>query len=334
MSTHKPIEVRLAGTREVRSGTEPLTFGVPFAEGALELPAAIRVAGPDGRPIPAQTDCLTTWRKDRRHVKWLLVDVQADGRLEPDAALSIEYPHAAEPAADDAGPRIRIAESDDLLSVDTGALRIDFRRSFDAGRPPASPAVISRCLVKTRDGWQDVLRGDGPVLYMKDAHGTRYDSLSSGFAPEVVLEEAGPLRACVLVKGFLASATGIRFCPYQLRMHLYAGMADLRVFHTFVFDQDPRRVELSAVGIDLPLELGDRLRAAAGSDDDDAAHWCERWETLAVLQDDDRRYTVLRDGRPFGAGTRMPGWVSLSGSRASAAVRSATAGRSSRRGSR
>ena len=320
MSTHKPIEVRLAGTREVRSGTEPLTFGVPFAEGALELPAAIRVAGPDGRPIPAQTDCLTTWRKDRRHVKWLLVDVQADGRLEPGAALSIEYPHAAEPAADDAGPHIRTTESDDLLSVDTGALRIDFRRSFDAGRPPASPAAISRCLVKTRDGWQDVLRGDGPVLYMKDAHGTRYDSLSSGFAPEVVLEEAGPLRACVLVKGFLASATGIRFCPYQLRMHLYAGMADLRVFHTFVFDHDPRRVELSAVGIDLPLELGDRLRAAAGSDDDDAAHWCERWETLAVLQDDDRRYTVLRDGRPFGAGTRMPGWVSLSGSRASAAV--------------
>ena len=140
MSTHKRIAVRLAGTREGRSGTEALTFGVPFAEGALELPAAIRVAGPDGRPIPAQTDCLTTWRKDRRHVKWLLVDLQADGRLEPGAALSIEYPHAAEPTTGAAGPRIRIAESDDLLSIDTGALRIDFRRSFDAGRgPPRRP---------------------------------------------------------------------------------------------------------------------------------------------------------------------------------------------------
>ena len=319
MTTQKSIEVRLAGPETSRAGTEPLTFGVPFADGALERTQAIRVTGPDGHPIPAQTDCLTTWRKDGRHVKWLLVDVQADGRIEPGAALSIEYPRADEPAADDPDPCIRVAESDDLLSIDTGALRIDFRRSFDAGRPPAAPAVISRCRVKADDGWHDVLRGDGPVVYTKDAHGTRYDSLSSGFAPEVVLEESGPLRACVLIKGYLASAAGIRFCPYQLRVHLYAGMADVRIFHTFVFDQDPKRVELSSVGIDLPLELGNGLRAAAGSDGA-AAHWCEHWETLAVLQDDDRRYTVLRDGRPFGAGTRMPGWVSLAGSRASATV--------------
>ncbi len=323
MSTRKRIDVRLAGTGAVRSGTEPLTFGVPFADGAFERSQAIRVGGPDGRPIPVQTECLTTWGKDRRYVKWLLVDalvdVQADGGLEPGGALSVEYPCAGEPAAAHPEPGIRIAESDDLLSIDTGALRVDFRRSFDAGRPPVTPAVITRCRVKAADGWHDVLRGDGPVVYMQDAHGTRYDSLSSGFAPEVVLEEAGPLRACVLVKGFLASANGIRFCPYQLRVHLYAGLADLRVFHTFVFDQDPKRVELSAVGIDLPLALGGPLRAAAGSDGA-AAHWCEHWESLAVLQDDDRRYTVLRDGRPFGAGTRMPGWVSLSGSRASAAV--------------
>ena len=315
----KRIEVRLAGPGTARAGIEPITFGVPFPDGALERTQAVRVAGPGGRPVPAQTDCLTTWRKDGRHVKWLLVDVQADGRIQPRAALSIEYPRADEPAADAPDPRIHVAESDDLLSIDTGALRIDFRRSFDAGRPPAAPAVISRCRIKADDGWHDVLRGDGPVVYMKDAHGTRYDSLSSGFAPEVVLEESGPLRACVLIRGFLASAAGIRFCPYQLRVHLYAGMADVRIFHTFVFDQDPKRVELSAVGIDLPLALGERLRAAAGSDGA-AAHWCERWETLAVLQDDDRRYRVLRDGRPFGAGTRMPGWVSLAGSRASATV--------------
>ncbi len=320
MNKQKKIEVRLAGTGTAR-GTEPLTFGVPFADGALERAQAIRVTSPDGRPTPVQTDCLTTWRKDGRHVKWLLVDVQADGRIEPGAVLSVEYPCAAadqQPAAVE--PGIHIAESADSLSIDTGALRIDFRRSFDAPRPRATPTVITRCRVKADDGWHDVLRGDGPVVYMQDAHGTRYDSLSSGFAPEVVLEEAGPLRACVLIKGFLASPTGIRFCPYQLRVHLYAGMADVRIFHTFVFDQDPRRVELSSVGIDLPLALGEPLRAAAGSDGSAAAHWCEHWESLAVLQDDDRRYTVLRDGRPFGAGTRMPGWVSLSGSRASAAV--------------
>ncbi len=125
------------------------------------------------------------------------------------------------------------------MSIDTGALRIDFRRSFDVLPARSTPAVITRCQVKAGEGWHDVLRGDGPVVYM----------------------------------------------------HLYAGMADVRIFHTFVFDQDPRRVELSSIGLDLPLALAEPLRAAAGSDGA-AAHWCEHWETLAVLQDGDRRYTV------------------------------------------
>ena len=63
------IEVRLAGPGTERAGIEPVTFGVPFPDGELERGQAIRVTGPDGRPIPAQTDCLTTWRKDGRHVK-------------------------------------------------------------------------------------------------------------------------------------------------------------------------------------------------------------------------------------------------------------------------
>jgi len=62
----------------------------------------------------------------------------------------------------------------------------------------------------------------------------------------VVVEEKGPLRVCVLITGHLTSAEGVRFCPYRLRIHLYAGKADLRIFHTFVFDQDPTRVELAA----------------------------------------------------------------------------------------
>ena len=58
---------------------------------------------------------------------------------------------------------------------------------------------------------------------MKGQHGNRYTSLAASPAPKVVIEERGPLRVCVLITGHLFSAQGVRFCPYRLRLHLYAG---------------------------------------------------------------------------------------------------------------
>ena len=74
--------------------------------------------------------------------------------------------------------------------------------------------------------------------------------------------EVGPLRVGVRIDGHLRSEAGVLFCPYRLRLHLYAGRADLRVFHTFVFNQDPTRVELKA--IDFPSGDQAGLRSLAG----------------------------------------------------------------------
>ena len=57
---------------------EPLTFGVPFADGVLPADVPIRAVTADGRELPIQTSCMTTWNKDLRFVKWLLVDTQCD----------------------------------------------------------------------------------------------------------------------------------------------------------------------------------------------------------------------------------------------------------------
>ncbi|MBT3272810.1 MAG: hypothetical protein HN368_06630 [Spirochaetales bacterium] len=319
----KKIRIKLAGKGGATYGTEPLTFGIPFAEFDLPSTGGIRVTDANDRSIPVQYECRTTWDKDLRQVRWLLADIQKDEQLKADAALTVEYPVKSDKIEDRAEtekwPQIRIKESSDFFSIDTGELQVDFRRSFDVWKLPNKPAVIAGCRLKTKDGWLEVLRGDGPVLYMKDQHGRCYDSLSSGFAPEVILEERGPLRVCVLIKGFLASAEGVRFCPYQLRIHLYAGKSDLRIFHTFIFDQDPHGIELSAVGIDFPLALGDGLRAAVGGENG-AAHFYENWRSLSILQYDDEHYNMRRNGAPCGAGKRAPGWASLCGTKASAAV--------------
>ena len=90
----------------------------------------------------------------------------------------------------------------------------------------------------------------------------------------------------------------------------------MHVHHTFVFDQDVERIELSEVGVSLPLDLGDGLRMAFGGQD--RPHWARRFEEGRILQVSDIEYHVTRDNQPFGSGEKTRGWGSLSGNAGSA----------------
>ena len=58
---------------------EPITVGVPFAEGALTDASSVRIVSADGSDVPVQTSCMATWRPDGDAIKWLLVDLQQGG---------------------------------------------------------------------------------------------------------------------------------------------------------------------------------------------------------------------------------------------------------------
>jgi len=315
----KRISVKLAGESGVRYANEPLTFGVPFAEGDFPAGTQLRAAAADGRAIPVQAATMATWKQDLRDVKWLLVDLQANPAVDGDAVW-LEYP--AESPASLPEQAITTSQNGGILTIDTGVLRLRLRTSFELWRHRESDSVVAGCQIKTADGWRDVLHGAGLLLYMKDQHGNLYTSLGVCPAPRVVLEEVGPLRACVLISGHLTSPHGVLFCPYRLRIHLYAGKTDLRLFHTFVFNQDPTRIELAAIGMKVLARPGDGATAAVGGESE-TAHWNRTWRELSLVQTDDLNYAVQLDGAPYGAGGKAAGWAALSGADASvvAAVR-------------
>jgi hypothetical protein len=72
------IALRCIGHEGLHYGHCPITFGIPFADGALRVGAAVRLVDGNGSPMPAQTQCLATWHRDLEYVKWLLVDAQVD----------------------------------------------------------------------------------------------------------------------------------------------------------------------------------------------------------------------------------------------------------------
>jgi len=328
MSASK-IRLRAQGDGKSVYNDQPVTFGVPLKEGdlALESLGAVSLTDAEGRGYPLQTHCTATWKNDLKHVKWLLADtVVSLGAGEKERELFLNL--GAE-GTRGAGPRVKVEEVGDSLLIDTGPMQVRLRREFPlthgySGRPKCDPRSFSpdffkSCRLKTADGWREMLAGEhGIHLYMKDANGVIYDSCTRGFCPRVAVEEQNDLRCCVKVEGLHHSLDGRRFCPYTLRLHFYAGKADIKVFHTFVFDQDPESVVLRAVGIRIPLDLGKGVRASfAGSDE---THVSADWREMSFIQTGHKAYRVERDGREFATGTRSRCRAAMLGERGSLAA--------------
>ena len=251
----------------------PITQGVPFAEGDLERGAPVQVVTAEGERLPTQATCLTTWRADLRYVKWLLLDFQLDLAAGQTREIFLEYGPDVQPAPP---PRpVVVEEADARVRIDTGTMQLELRRG--------DPDFWAACRVKGSGGWRDLLRGrPGPYLYMVDQRGTFYGSYGAAPAPLITVEDVGSLRTSVCIKGFHASEDGRRFCPYVLRLHCYAGRSDIRGYHTLVFDQDPERTELRAVGLRFPLDLGEGVQMGFGGED--GTHWARRFRTAELLQ--------------------------------------------------
>ena len=303
-----PLRVESAGG-VARAGWA-LTQGVPFAKGHLRVDQPVRVVTADGRALPTQATCLATWSPQGAFVRWLLVDFQADVPADGTHDFVLETGPEAEPPPPARPVVLEAFDDGAAIGLSTGALRLEIRRD--------RADFLSRCAVRDGEVLRDLFAdGARPYLYMVDQDGTPYRSSWSKTPPTVEVEDRGPLRTSVCIRGVHAAEDGRPFCRYQLRIHVFAGKRDLRLFHTFVFDQDPDTVMLREVGLRWPLAPGASPRAAFGGHD--GAHHVEGSGTLLQASDD---ACTLNDaeGRELARDASHRGWASLGGDRGAAVV--------------
>lgn len=287
----------------------PVTQGIPFPDGELRrgTPACVRTGSGDS--LPTQTRCLATWGPDRAYVKWLLVDFQIPESHDPDQqTYALEYGEAlAVPAPD---TPVRFSETGGKIVVSNGVVELGFPAGgLDAS---GSPQLLAFLNVADPDGRaRPLLRTPGLQLYMSDDTGVRYES-SHGRLPAVLtIEERGSLRSCIKVHGYHTAPDGGRYCPYELRIHVFAGLPDLRLMHTYVFDQEPDMSRIAEIGINVPLHLSGHRHGMVGGERDE--YRSSHFRRIALHQSNDDRYDILFDGRSVDEGERAPGWCALSG---------------------
>ena len=215
------------------------TLGAPLARGAVSELSSLGVVDSDGAAVAAQLWPLATWPDGS--VKWTGIALEATEapaagyRLLDGAALD---PQQVVTVLDEAG---------DAVVVDTGAVRVTVPRS--------GPVLMSEIAI---DG--TVVARDGELVSsLQSAPGIPQTGRDHGVGvvEEVEVEQRGPVRAVVRVRGRHRTESGRGWLPFTVRLVAIAGSRSLRVVHSLVWDGDAEADFLSSLGIRFAVPLRD-----------------------------------------------------------------------------
>jgi len=190
------------------SGTQPVTFGVPFQRGLLSNSHGVRVVDSAGRVLAAQFEITATWGPDSDQVRWLLVDLLAqiqDGRA-PEVFL--EFGPDVPKTKAETGLEAKAADGE--VVVNTGV------RTFTLGQ---RKGVLGQYALT--DGTGKVYRAGG-----------------EGGKLKTTLEKSCPVRTVVKSTGDYIAEDGSSIAQFVTRARFYADCPFVRVFHTMIWHAD------------------------------------------------------------------------------------------------
>lgn len=315
-----PLKVRNPSADALKGW--PVTSGVPFPKGALDSVAHLRLISPDGNERPVQVQSLARWPDGS--VKWALLSFRADVPANANADYALEF--GAKVKSTRPKNAISVEQRDGRVAIVTGPMQIQISKSqFEL------PGKV--WLDKNGDQLfsdDEVVCGEagkcGKGVLTDDA-GRVFTTL--GPAEEVTVEERGPERACVLVKGHHVAADHAKLLAYEVRIMAYAGQKSLRLFYTFGNDElKSEFTSLRELRLELPLRGGAARFEMGGeappllkekparslvTQQGDAA------QSPTLFQDSDEHYTFASSSAKA-EGRRAAGWVRAAGNQATMTV--------------
>jgi hypothetical protein len=218
-----------------------VSWGVPWARGSVRPDQAFRLATADGRSLPLQTWPLAYWPDGS--LKWsgfaTVADASARGPLKLEAAA----------VGDPPAPSLRTHAGADAIEIDTGSIRCRLSRR-------GSTFIDSLAI----DG-REVARAARLVAVIQAGPDADVDSAPPrerylSQIDDVRVEQAGPVRAVVRIRGVHRAASGKRtLLPFDLRLYFYAGQQAVRLVHTVVYDGDEKQDLIRGLGLVFGVPL-------------------------------------------------------------------------------
>ncbi len=267
----------------------PLRSGVPLPQGLLPDPSTVRLRDAAGDEVAVQTQALAWW-PDGGSVQWLLLDFFADTTagetsrytLEVNvpsavpATSGIRIEAATSAQAGPVAPRGRVAAP---VTVDTGPLTL--RLGSGGFDPFADVTVAGRKMPREGGGFQ-----------LTDGDGNTYSSTNEP-PEEILIEQQGPLRATLAIRGRLVDGRGNAYMRYLCRLHFHAGRPSVRAVFTLENDVlRPDMNHLSRLWVTVPADLSEAAVTVGGD-----GQPLELEPGGYLLQDEDFRFVGSVEGR-------------------------------------
>ncbi len=277
----------------------PVTTGLPFPRGCSGNGSNVRLLDASGDAVPCQVRVTCRWPDGS--VRWVLLDFQAD--LEPGAGAAYTMEYGSEVRRKPAPEGIDITRGNGTITVNTGAVQVRFD-------PHGSGLMTEIALCDEGGKLTPITRADAPlVVELVGEDGKTHTTLSA--PDEVLVEEAGPLRATVLLKGQHKNDHGEALFAYEIRAHFYAGKPYFRLFYTWGNDwSESTFYNLDSIVLHIPIAPDAREYVITG--DEPRSARLGDGESLGLGQYFSTSFEWQENGRAAGEGRRALGCVDLS----------------------
>ena len=223
----------------------PVTVSIPFAKGKLADPKCLVIRDGDVT-LPVQRRTLATWEDGS--VKWLLIHFQPDLPGNQDKTVHFEIVETATDVPPDVS--VAVTETPSGVEVNTGPL--SFLVPNDGFLPICNVTLDGKALWGERPLKGFALRYDGQEV-----------STASG-PIELEVEEAGPMRAVILVRGKHRRADGTGYLGLRGRVTAYANKSYIEVEHQFIHVEEEAELSLEGLHLEFRPEPDGTPRLALG----------------------------------------------------------------------
>jgi hypothetical protein len=288
------VDLVVADSANVARQGEPVTTGVPFSRGALKDVSRLALSV-GGKMVPAQFTKTISWPDGS--VRWALLDGQVDVPAGGKVALKLTD-KGGNPVSD---TPVRISDGADSIKVSTGPMEFTVnKKKFNLFE---SLKIDGKEMLSAT--------GQGLVI-VKEGGGT----LTAEAPTEVKIEQAGPMRAIVCLRGKIPGYNG--WLAYTVRITAYAGKKFVTV-RTWLENQGnygyagkaPEWINFDGMAINLALGLGGPITAAcegvSASDTFKVEQRCAGADWKSFV------YTVTGGDKELKKGERTDGVVKLAG---------------------
>ncbi|MGO9260997.1 MAG: Tat pathway signal sequence domain protein [Bryobacteraceae bacterium] len=237
-----PVSVGwLGGTSPLAEGG--ISWGVPWARGAVRKDQSFTLTGTDGKALPLQAWPLAYW---------------PDGSLKWSGFATVASAGAAGPFRVAPGPSggtvggtaVTVRQSANAIDIDTGRLQCRL--------PRQGPALIDSMTIEGR-----VVARQGRLVCTLEDHSdpdlVRLEHFGSTIK-QVTAEQTGPVRAVVKIEGAHKAEKGNReWLPFTVRLYFYGGQAAVRMVHSIVFDGDQEKDFIRGLGVVFQVPMREQI---------------------------------------------------------------------------